>query len=733
MSKYGSVSYGQPYYGQKSRLAFSIEPFIATAVSYSSIILDWSSPVGGYTAFRILRNQEGYSETAEDGAVIYEEFNIDGSTGAVAISTFNDGVDNPTDPALISGKFVYYRAWILKSSDNVWYPAGSTYTLLPNAHPTYGPNKLTLMTTQDKVMNLIPRTFTSASQTPIDEVNPDSDLYRFFQGISFTFDEFLTMTDSLIPNYSGDKTSPLIIGVQADDLGLTREPTLSVKHQKAMIREALYMYSRKGTLSGLQTLVESASGYDAVVTESPNLMLSNEDSTFSGGVGSWLPIGDCTIQVEDVHPVTSESLSIDSVYSAKVEVSTAGAKISNGDTKPVTRGVPVTAGFDYTYSAYLQTSSGSADAVLTITWYDFEGAFISSDSGTAYSVTTTWDKATLTATAPSEAVYASIDIEFASSGTYYVDMVQVSLSDVDVFHEARSVDVFLNPTKTNFLSNPSFEVSNSSWVVSPGTATYVSTDVSPYVLVGSKALQLASGSTTATTNTLPSFIKSSGFYSLSVFARTISGTESLEASLSVTTEVPVSTASISANVATLSLSSEHPVIVGDAITVSGVGTAFNGQHTVISVEDTLIRYSVSAPDETIDASTGSVEVSKTEVLSFSITESWNRKQLSLYLPSGYVRPNSFFTVSFGGVFLNDVQLDAAQLELGYKASDYFDGDYGTERDALWDGAVSESPSYLYPNKIDNVSRLSVEIPKFIPYDTPWILSSYSGTEASGIS
>lgn len=734
MSKYGSVAYGQPTYGQRSRLAFSIEPFVATAISYSSILVEFSAPVGGYTAFRIVRNQEGYSQTAEDGAIIYEEFGISGSDGTVGISSLTDSsFEIPGAPALIPGKFVYYRAWILKSSDNVWYPAGNAYTLLPSPHPTYGPDKSTLMTTHDKIMDLIPRTFTSVTQSPIDAVNQDSDLYRFFKGISFTFDEFLTMTDSLMPNYRGDKTSPLIINVQADDLGLTREPSLSLKHQKAMVREALYIYSRKGTIAGLQTLVESVSGYDADISESLNLMLSNEDSTFAGGLGNWLPIGTCTLSVEDTEPVTSESLTIDRVYSAKVVVSAAGAKISNGEDYPVTRGVPVVSGFTYKYSFYIRKSTGTANVTPTIYWYDFKGALISSDEGTSSGVTGTWSEITTEATAPSEAVYAAIDILFESSGTYYVDMVQVATSGVLTFNEARSINIFLNPTKTNFLPNPSFEVDNSAWEVTVGSGTYETATIPVQMLVGTKVLELAPGETEVTTVTAADEVTSGGFYSLSVYGKTSDLSDVLGISITATTSAQVSAYELTDDVATLTLPAGHPVKEGDTILVADVDAAFDGEFTVTSVVDTLISYAVTSTDVELTAATGTVTVSTQQLGTTTLSEDWSRGELSFYLPSTYVSPSTFFTVSFGGTFTGTVQLDGAQLEKGYRASDYFDGSYGTERDAVWAGATNDSSSYLYPNKIDNVSRLAFEVPKFIPYDTPWIISSHSGTEASGIS
>jgi hypothetical protein len=735
MSKYGNFLYGQSVYGQKSRLAFSVYPFSAVALDYSSIQLNWTAPVGGYTAFRILRNQEGYSETSEDGTVIYEEFGIDSSSGNVSITTFNDGVDNPLSPKLVPGKFVYYRVWIIKASDNVWYPAGDTVTLLPSSHPTYGPNKSVLQTTHDKMMHLVPKVFTSISQSPVDEVSSDTDLYRFLQGFSFTVDEYLTMADSLLPNYSESKTSPNIIGVKADQLGLTREPTISIKHQKRMLKDAIYMYQHKGTENAISALVENTTGYAPTVSASPNLMLSSADSTFNGGLGFWLPIGNCTITLENVNPVTSEAASIDKVYSAKVVVGTGGASISNGADYPVTRGIPVEGGQEYGFSYYIQKSTSTGTVVPSINWYDIFGTFISTSTGSSVTATTTWAKPVtlFTATAPDNAAYASVAIKFNATGTYYVDMFQFATSDILEYNEARAAYIFLAPSKSNLITNPSFEIDTYGWIVTSGTISRVSATPPKYDLTGSNALSLSAGTVLINTNTGSGAFPSDSYVTGSLYTKATSGTEDITLTVFLVVNDSVVDYEVVSNVATLTLSGGSNLKVGSSITVSNVGIPFDGAHTVTAVDGNTISFAVSHSDiAPTPATTGVVQ----NVVDASVTQTitstdWTRVQVTEYIPAEILQENLSFRLQVSGTFANNVLIDAVQLESGFLATDYFDGDYGTERDALWAFNPGQSPSFLYPNKIVNVSRLTAELSNFLPQDTPYIVSSYSGTEASG--
>lgn len=740
MAKYNSVVYGQTTYGQKSRLAFSASPFTAVSLDYSTVQLNWSSPVGGYSAFRLVRNQDAFSETAEDGIILYEEYDInlddeggEISTGVVSISEFIDS-EELSVPKLTTGKYSYYTIWLLKTADKVWYKAGQTYLLIPDAHPTYAPDGSTFKTTHQKFLDLIPRVFSSGSYSPIDEPNLNSDLSIFLKGFSFTIDEFLTELDALLPNHQELSTSPEIVKIKSNQFGLPAEGLLSLKNQKRVLRDALYIYAEKGSIGAINALAEDLTGYPVRVSVTPNLMLSVQDSTFYEGLGFWLPQGNCLLTLEDVTPVTSESLSIDTMYSAKVVASDDEATITNGTDAPVLKGVPVTAAQEYVFSLYAKMDSSTGSFTTKIKWYDFQGELLSTSTGTATSVNTTWDVFTQTATAPTGAVYAGFEIVF-DAGTYYIDMVQMATSDVDYYSEARCIDVFLEPNKTNFIDNPSFESVNSAWTITgTSTVTYETDTSNVRVLAGDTVLKATSGTFSATTSTEQDKFPTGLYATLSLYGKAAATEEPIDLTLTTTTSLAVVAYSVASNVVTITVRENHPVKVGDQIVVAGVATAVNGTFTVTDVQGSTVLYSktTSNVDTTaVTSGTLSTSVSVTETL--TILDSWTRVQIRSYIPADFLTAETSLTASISGDFSDDILIDAVQLEANYSATDYFDGNYGTERDSIWAGTVDDSTSYLYSNKIVNVSRLASEIEKYIPFNTPWFIRSYSGTESSGIS
>ena len=390
MGLYGVAEYGDrdgiPYeidlaeigdvYGDSPQLAFSGDPFRAIAISYTQISLTWVSPAGDYSELRIVRSFDGYPETAEDGAIIYSWNNNDDD---VLETAFIDG-DDPSI-SLVSGKFVYYRIW-LKRLDNRWKIASDAYTLLPIRHSTLAPDGTELVNTKNKVLDILPRVFTTATQSPIDEVDPDSDLAKFLDGPAFELDRILTYAGLLLPLETNRFVSPEILLLQSTQLGLPIEPFLATKQQRRLAREALYIYQNKGTENSIETFVESFTGFAPEVTKSPNLVLTTQDSSFTGGLGFWKPIGDLTLELETTVPGVSpevEPYVDDYRYVAKITANEIGSKIISGTDDPVRHGTPVSPGTAYIFSGYGKSLTGTTEVTGHALWYDLEGRLIDID------------------------------------------------------------------------------------------------------------------------------------------------------------------------------------------------------------------------------------------------------------------------------------------------------------------------------------------------------------------
>ena len=676
MPSYSNLIYAGGYYGQQSRLAFSVRPFTAVAIDYDKVLLTWASlpnPDGeAFNSIRLVRNQVTFPETQEDGVILWEETDL---TGPFSIATFVDGFDNledtneHNDAPLIGGRFAYYRMW-LRKDDNIWYEAGDTALIIPQDHGSSVFAGTSSQTTHDKVMDLIPKVFTTATQSPIDNVDPESTLYRFLKGFSLTLDELLTYADVLKPNYSGLSTPPQVVSLQAQQLGLPLEYSLGLRAMKRLVREGVYLHNNKGTSLGVQTLAESLTGFAPTVTQTKNLMLSMQDSTFYKGIGNWLPSGSCTIAVEEsVYHNTSETNVSDRTYTAKVVATGTSSFVSNGENKPKTLGIPVVAGQDYQLVFFALTSTASRSITAKVTWYDYLGTSVGNSTQTFPLTANTWAKNVSSSwEAPAGAAYAAIRLSFSGSATFYLDKVQFALyeSSTPSYEEARGVNVFLAPSKTNLAKNPSFEEMNALWDITDDGNELVASTLAQAVGL-SQMLESTTNTDALTQYTTESDagISVGHFYTASLYAKTLSGTEDFELSL----------------------------------------TATSGLNTVTETTNTV-----------------------------TLTDEWQRIHVTLFVPSTYDE-TAFLTVDFVGAETtgNVIHLDGVQLEASYLPTDYFDGEFPDVYGAMWAGTPNESVSYLYPNRHVKIPRLVANLAEYMPIGTTYTISTYAGLEYIGIS
>ena len=365
------------FYGDVPKLQFYAEPFRSIAISYTQISLDWVSPAGDFFELRVVRSTDGFPETQEDGAVIYSWST---TTAGTLRAEFTDG-NNPAIP-LVPGRFTYYRIWLKNPAGN-WKIAAETYALLPIKHATFAPDGTALVTTKNKLLDILPRVFTADSQSPIDEVNESSDLAKFLDGPSFELDRMLTYAELLLPLESGRLVGPEILFLQSLQLGLPIEPYLATKQQRRLAREALYIYQNKGTYIGLEAFVESLTGFAPDISPSPNLVLSPQDSSFTGGKGFWRPVGDVTLDLETTVPGVGPEIEPyvdDYRYVAKITANEVGSRIINGTDDPIRKGTPVKAGEAYVFSGYGKAEEEEVMGVAAYAlWYNYKGELIDVD------------------------------------------------------------------------------------------------------------------------------------------------------------------------------------------------------------------------------------------------------------------------------------------------------------------------------------------------------------------
>ena len=455
-----------------------------TVLDFDKTYVEWQTPTGDFTRIRLVRSQSGYPETAEDGIIIWEE---NATEGNVTRADFIDPDDGTFLTNIESGKQIYYRMFLLVDA-GYWVVAGQISDLIPSNHNI-----------QNKMMDLIPRVFTSNIQSPIGVVDTTSALYSFIDGVSFTYEQLLTQTDLARPNHAADKTPEALIPVETLNVGLDYEPNIPIRNQKKLVREAIYMYNNKGTRSGLETYVESLTGYAPTITVSNNLFLTAQDSTFYNSVGSWQTSA-CTISAVTSQIPPTSTLVIDDEYTCQVVAASGSAYITLGENAPRTLGIPVDESTEYIFGFQGKSPSSAGSITLTARWYDKDGTFISATSATALAANNTWQSKWKTATSPADTKYVTFKFEFSAAGTYYVDQVDIHEGTSTTFDEARAINIYLSPNKSNYIKNPSFEVDTNQWTIT-ATSNASNASVPLSVLSGSasRKINLNTGATISTT------------------------------------------------------------------------------------------------------------------------------------------------------------------------------------------------------------------------------------------
>jgi len=746
MANYGNAVYGISKYGLSPLLAYSVEPMSVLVTDFHESYVYWQTPTGTYSRVRIVRNQSSYPETAEDGIIVYEE-----ATSTFTKTVFNDGggvEDYATTPALVPGKPVYYRVFLFTSSLS-WVVAGSVAAIVPTDHQS-----------SEKLLNFLPRVFTSAAQSPLSPVDPTSALASFIDAFGFDLEEVITYLDLLIPDHTRVSTVASMIPLEVANYGLLHESGLPVKNQKHLIREAVYMYNNKGTLNGLGTYIESLTGYAPTLTISKNLMLTPQDSTFYKSTGSWSATNaTLTSTTEQVPPTNSNN--IDLTYTCKIVASGAGS-MTLGVTDPIRTGIPVSPATYYTFSAQVKSPTSAGTITPAITFYDGKGTQINSTvSGTATSATNTWAQtsvssrttknvysAILSATGASgtitfttsgdhnliagetittsgftgsdtgfnltgvtivsapttttftvtsavtgtttttgyvtnsntDAVYASLKLSWSAAGTYYVDMACVQTGQTVVYDEARALDIFLNPDKTNYIKNPTFETNVTNSWTKVGAGLTVTQDVSypteSYSGTHSAKLVNTTGAWSYTSNTFP--VTEGQYYSLSFYKK----------------------ATANFTVSLVGRDSSGTVVT------TGAATPYTVTSSATWVQDQYV--------DTVRSASGSLGAALVGIGTGVAT----------------------LEVVFSGTGANTIYLDSIQAEQSPTVTDYFDGSLssisGNPFGAVWQGTVGNSYSSVYNSKPLKVPRLGYTLKDWVPQNLFWRIRTYEALEYTNL-
>jgi hypothetical protein len=416
-----------------------------------------------------------------------------------------------------------------------------------------------------------------------------------------------------------------------------------------------------------------------------------------------------------------------------------------GSTSPIKKGIPVTAGLSYTFSAYTAKGSTARSIVAKINWYTRFGVIISTSSGTGVTNTGAVFSDTyrpyVTATAPTGAVYAvpAISIAAAAGNSanewHYFDTLQFEQAAAKTdFDEARNVHLTLRATRINELKNPSFASPIAPWRIALGTATTSVDTVIPepnadlFAVYKTDIGVTLAGKATITTlyphifkvgdvvnviNVAGTGITGSNFNG----ARTITDTSEYAFSYTLAgTQASLTTtagqAYLQGNVLKVTSSAAISITISSATTTAdlmpiyypGSDYTFSFYAQTASASETVIPRILWYQSDQVtpigSATTG---------LSYSVgSTGWTRAFVTGAAPANAAYAAVEFvwnTVASGDV----LEVDKALFENSSFVLDYFDGSIGPENSnsLRWEGdVVNGARSHFYKNKYAVQKRLA---------------------------
>jgi len=342
---------------------------------------------------------------------------------------------------------------------------------------------------------------------------------------------------------------------------------------------------------------------------------------------------------------------------------------------PTSHSIGVSASTEYTLSYRAWSYATARSFKAGINWYDRTGTIIGSTAlGSATtSTTTSWTTISVTATSPSNAVFAIPVFTIASptaNEVHFLDAFQFEAGgSVTYFQESRLVQIAVAANRINLFVNPNFEYStNAPWTATNGTLITQSDTVvpnsSPNIAISSSALELHNSSTSAVT---------------------------------------LSSAATSADY--------MPVLSNETYTFSG--------YFFMSPDD-----GAPAPQgiyfKTIwyDSSNTLISSSFSQTFTVSTTE-WNRFSFTT------ASPNNAASCKFQVVWPAPtttgiaILMDAFLFEASAYVDSFFDGSFGYADlgDVTWKGTPNQSPSYYYRNRFATQNRVNETLPNYLMIGT----------------
>lgn len=789
MSRYGIDFYGSGVsYGTGSSTVYVADGFVAKSVDYGAIKLEWGTPKGTLdeSLFRLVRNQYGFPETADDGVVLVET-----ATATSPNSFLNVG--------LTQGKYQYYSIFVTDESSR-WVKAGEAYAL---SVKDWGFDKA--------LYDTLPTPYKAVDLWNWRAGGVNQDLVNFLGLFAFQLSIYRTEIDIESKPYDPNTVSIKVLPILLRQLGMTYETGISAARSRALAWNATRLHKMRGTPAGLKLYAESLTGFPVAIEPGKNLSLTINDSSFEESAGSWEPIQKCIIErvpgndtlpafVDSGSPagfpnkskgmlaITTNAQAIAPTLNGGVlpepgmsytpsTISTRTIRTSGGTwasedyawaTEDISwtgggvilpishaviglagwpidpyQAIPVEPNLEYSASIRMTSLSSSRSAVLCLSWFNESGNLLKSISGEEVSLASGWSEVFVDGEmSPNDAAWATVRVQIrypAENEVFYADGFQFEKGSVHTFYEdSRQTNIVLTPTLQNIIKNPTFDLSIGAWK-NPltGTTSGLTLDTSTFVQSTLSSLMM--------TETTAGTVGAS-------YSGKIAGGTGVNLSLYYKGDATVTLLEIAwstGDKTTVTLPSSTSWARGYLCSVSPpVPKAILAIRTSDEITMTTdIPHGYSAGDEVTISGCGYPFDGKFVIASAPTTYTFTYTRVGTDIVYtdvlGTVEGYRDFTVTvtmtgatglvgnIDGVMLEPLgkmfeTLPATSID--YPPKEFFDGSsrMGDPQDTFWLGDPHDSISVYYANRVTKYHRLRMTAPEYLPAGGSFKLSFASG-------
>jgi hypothetical protein len=736
MAKYGLDYYGIGKYGSgaASVVDFDASPVVASSVGYRQIKVSWIPPSGDWSTLRLVRNTYGFPLTVDDGATVLEEIKN------FSLGSFTDTGEVPNNIGLRPGIAYHYSIFVFGVQNNVWIKAGEALGLSVKDFGSF-----------DAMYDNIPSVYKSTNLKSVTDNGSNPDLESFLRIFAIGYDSFKTSADLVLKTYDTAIAYAPIIPVMMQQFGVAYEPELGLQQSRILLRNAVYINEKKGSLQGIQDFVKAFTGYDEETVTGKNLMLDYNDSSFEESIGRWANIAKTTLSVADATTVTPyEETTRPSLFPNKQAGSLKALCSSSGDMEfacglsaPKTRGVPVKEGFPYTFSIYTRKASTARKVTVDVRWFDRTGLEISRAGEKYITNTAAWKRVETTSVAPVNSYFAVpyVRIDGASSSEiHYFDAAQfeINAEGATDFEEARELKITLKATRVNEFKNPSFELQVLPWVASNAIIARDLTIVDEDR--GSEACLLITPSTSAeVVLTYDDYLPVLGgyWYTSSAYFRTafigdreddfqghwgitwydanqVEISEDFGDPTNLTEFYPVQRYSRTGGI--LTVYTEETTSFAESENVRLVGFPESGLDGTYTISAAFGSYF-----QVISAGADFVQNTPPICWAQDLKLDFVRNEYSTLSPDNAAYAKPYFMWD-NALSTQTLRIDSGMFERATAAKPYFDGSTGftSSNDLIWEnGDTYNARSHYYKNRVATQLRLIAQLPNYLVAGTPF--------------